>query len=369
MGRVYQDKDRRRGTRKPWCLDYKDASGKRIREKTSATNKLQAEKILNERLSQVAKAEFLGIKTSEQLESIKFRTFVSDVYLPAFLANRKETTEISQLSLARTLVPVFGDRLIRDITVREILSYRDRRLTAQTRRGKKKRLSPSTVNREITFLSGVFQEAVTRGYLERNPCREFQRLPENNKRDRYLTRDEYDRIYAFLPNWLRPMVELAVYTGMRLGEVINVKRADIDWENCQIKLTKTKNNKTRYAPMNSNLEDTLRRIHPFMGPEGHSPYLFVNPQTGRPYFRTSPRASFVKAVKTAGIDDVTFHTLRHTFASWMIQAGVSKDVVQMILGHGSSHMTDRYAHLAPDAAVNTTEILVPKTGRKGKAAK
>jgi len=138
----------------------------------------------------------------------------------------------------------------------------------------------------------------------------------------------------------RAMALLALNTGMRLGEILGLQWEAVDLDNGLILLTETKSGKRREIPTNQATREVL------VGVPRHirSPYVFCWPD-GRRY--TTIAHGFARAVKRAGLSDVVFHTLRHTFASRLVMAGVDLVTVKELLGHASLAMVLRYAHLSP----------------------
>jgi len=169
---------------------------------------------------------------------------------------------------------------------------------------------------------------------------------------------------------------LAAHTGMREGEICVLKREDLEASPGYIRVDKqtSKSHKTRYIPINSVARGVIDVQTRRIGPKGLVPWVLPNPRFLGPYKPTSVSHYFKAAAEAAAKEEekknhpdkaarlrkATFHTLRHTFASWLIQAGVPIAEVQGYLGHSSDVMTRRYAHLArPDKGKrNSLDILV-----------
>ena len=136
----------------------------------------------------------------------------------------------------------------------------------------------------------------------------------------------------------------ALNTGMRQGELLNLKWADVNFVRKNITITTSKNNERRDIPMSGYLSETLAAIK--AGSKGI--HVFVD-SSGKPFSRFGfLRTRFDKAVNTAGIEDFHFHDLRHTFASHLVMGGYDILTVKELLGHKSLEMTLRYAHLSSD---------------------
>jgi len=143
---------------------------------------------------------------------------------------------------------------------------------------------------------------------------------------------------------------------MRRGEVLTLKWVDLNFDQKLVRVTHTKNHRIRYIPMNSKMEKLLESMKPKATTWEMTPYVFANAET-ETKFKDLSRA-FEGACRRAGLEDVTFHTLRHTFASRLAQAGVPLNTVRELLGHGDMTVTMRYAHLAPNNLREAVQVLV-----------
>ncbi len=182
--------------------------------------------------------------------------------------------------------------------------------------------------------------------------RAVKQLPVSNNRARYLTVDEIPELIKSCEPHLQPIVQLAINTGMRRGEILSLQwEQNIDLRHGYITLDKSKNGEGRTIPIN----DTLRGVLQSLTRRLDVPYVFFDPETGKPY-KTLKR-SFRTALRRAGIRNAVFHTLRHTFASHLVMSGVDITTVSKLLGHKSLQMTLRYSHLAPNHIKNAVNIL------------
>jgi integrase len=170
------------------------------------------------------------------------------------------------------------------------------------------------------------------------------------KRIRYLEKEEIDRLLAHCCEHLKPIVIVALHTGMRKSEILGLKWHDIDIKRNIIHLLDTKNREKREVPMNEVVQKTVIGVlkHP------DSQYVFCK-KDGEPYGNV--RKSFFTAVTKAGIINFRFHDLRHTFASQLVMSGVDLNTVRELLGHKSLEMTLRYSHLSPDHKKRAVDIL------------
>jgi integrase len=211
------------------------------------------------------------------------------------------------------------------------------------------------------FVSGALSEAERRGYIDRNPARHVSQLPEHNDRVRWLTNDEERSILAKAPAYLQPIIRTALHTGMRQGEILALRWVDLDFDQRLVRVAHGKNHKVRCIPMNAQVYALLKPLVPPSPRWEESPFVFTNPRTrANPEIKGKFRDvvhAFARVADAAGLGDVTFHTLRHTFASRLVQGGATMKALQELLGHGSMQMTMRYAHLAPNNLREAVDIL------------
>jgi integrase len=195
----------------------------------------------------------------------------------------------------------------------------------------------STGSVVITFrvLHRVLKMAVRWRLLEVNPAIEMDLPSPGKARTRFLTLAEYGVLEGTAPEWLLPVLRLAVSTGLRLKGATLIRLEDIDEASGLLHVPQDTKTGYRVVPLGATAATALRAIH--SGP----------PLAGELNQRRISEATR-RAARRAGIKGASFHTLRHTAASWMVQAGVPLLAVQRILGHSSPAMTAIYSHLAPD---------------------
>jgi len=195
----------------------------------------------------------------------------------------------------------------------------------------------------------MFNKAIAWGYAKDNPIRNVKFLREDNARLRFLEEGEIVKLISCCSSKLKAVVSVALSTGMRKGEIANLKWRDVNFEKGFLTLVRTKNGEKRYVPINNMCREALMSVrkHP------QSEYIFCN-RDGNPY---NFRKSFETALKNAGIGTFRFHDLRHTFASQMVMSGVDLNTVRELLGHKSLNLTLRYAHLSEDHKTRAVEVL------------
>jgi len=250
--------------------------------------------------------------------------------------SERQRSYASKKGFVQALYEYFGDLPLRAFSTKLVEQFVTQRLD----RGNK----PATVNRLMATLKHAFSKAVEWEMVEEETLKRVRRvklLQENNRRLRFLSKDECQRLIDCAEPHLKPILIMALNTGMRKSEVLTLIWDNIDLTHGFILLDKTKNGERREIPINETLRNALhgltRRID--------IPYVFYDNQAGRRYLDI--KTSFRTACRRAKIQDFRFHDLRHTAASHLVMAGVDLTAVRKILGHKSLTMTLRYAHLAP----------------------
>ena len=182
---------------------------------------------------------------------------------------------------------------------------------------------------------------------------------ENNARIRFLTEGEETRLFSVLPKKYKPLVTVALHTGLRKTEQLSLKWTDVDFKLGQITVRESKPGKSRVIPMNDIVETLLKRLPRRI----HNPFVFVGRIAGG-RLKDLPN-DWEELLLTAKIEDFRWHDLRHTFASRLVMSGVDLYTVCRLLGHEDIKMTVRYAHLAPGYMKAAVNILTKRRKRTG----
>ncbi len=315
--------------------------GRRKTER-AGTTRAQAEKLLKKRLGEVVSGTYVDPRQAAVPDGPSFSEF-AERFLKEHPGRRRSNHYPQTL---KRLVEYFGDRPIRNISRADLDRFRIHLLTTLSPYTEKP-LSPTTVVKVLRTLGRVFRMAVRWGVVELNPTIDLEKPSLPKHKTRYLSREEFDGLENAAPPWLKPLVRMAVATGMRLKEVVGLRREDLDRRAGMIHVPEDSKTGTRTIPLSESvreiLEGQLRHVR--------SPFVFVD-GSGEPY--TSPQArnrisrTTLKIMKQVGIDGASFHSLRHTAAAWMVQGGASLYEIQHVLGHSTPVMTQRYAHLQPE---------------------
>ena len=213
-------------------------------------------------------------------------------------------------------------------------------------------ITPTSRVHRYRHLAAVFKWAVRRGFLSSNLFADLDSPRPERKIPVFLSQDQFDRLVAAIRDgdpghaWLADAVTVAAFTGLRRGEIANLRWADIDLGANHLTVRNrdgfsSKSGHERVVP----LAPAVAAV--FAGLVGA-----VSAPDSPVFLADAARMSKLlkKHADAAGLPEgVHFHTLRHTCASWMVQRGCSLSEVQWMLGHGTVHMAQRYAHLAPEA--------------------
>jgi len=208
-------------------------------------------------------------------------------------------------------------------------------------------VSKVTINREIQLLKKMFNVGIEEGYLEENPAKKIKLYSESDTvRDRVLSEEEEPGLFKELAEHVRPLVFSALHTGMRKGELLNLKKENVNLEKRQIKVERTKSQKARFIPINSALFDVLSSLMLKSGKEQRVfPFKFI-------------QAAWENARRRAGLDDLTFHDLRRTFGTRLLEAGLNIVAISKLYGHSSVLVTQRYLHPKDELSREAVELLV-----------
>jgi len=207
------------------------------------------------------------------------------------------------------------------------------------------RLSNSTVNKFKGAVSAILSFACREYDLPENPVKYIRSLPEPRGRTRYLSDDERKRLFGAVRqsswNKLYLITLLAITTGARKGELTSLKWSDIDFDRQIAYISTTKNGEPNVLPLTESAIAELQRFNK----QDNSLVFDSEVKPGRAYCFTKP---WKKALKEAEIVDFTFHSLRHTCASYLAMNGASLLEIASVLNHKQIQMTKRYSHLCVD---------------------
>ncbi|MCZ6574864.1 MAG: site-specific integrase [Gammaproteobacteria bacterium] len=266
-----------------------------------------------------------------------------DRYVRNVLPNKPKSLRIQTQQLAWWKEQI-GNYTLADVTPALVAECRDRLARGIT--PQKQQRSPATVNRYMAVLSHAFTIAVKEwGWLDDSPMRRVTKPRESTARVRFLTDDERIRLLQACEDSKNPhlytVVVLALSTGARKSEIINLGWKDVDLNRGIIVLHETKNRERRALPLTGRALalikelSKVRRLDTDLLFPGHDPRQPMD-----------LRAPWEAALKKAGIEDFRFHDLRHSAASYLAMSGASLMEIAAVLGHKTLQMVKRYAHLS-----------------------
>jgi integrase len=198
----------------------------------------------------------------------------------------------------------------------------------------------------------MFSIAVDNNYLQESPCKKIKKLQADNIKIRFLTKEEQKLLFKEIKGeykFLKPIVVMALQTGMRKGEILALEWRCVDLQTGYIEILNSKTGKSRKIPISEKLKKELYLL------DKETEFVFTNPNTKKPYWDI--KREFKQIVDLAKIKNFTFHDLRHTAATRMVENNVDLVVVQEILGHEHIQTTMRYAHPVPERKKRAIEIL------------
>jgi len=306
------------------------------------------------------------------------RQFIDDTYMPWFKTHHKGH-EKTLHTLDNNFESIMPQRLDA-ITGRDLDQIR----TGWMQSGNK----PSTVNRKMGSISGVFSRAVEWEYISAHPMDKLKALKVDSMGlVRYLDADETKRLREALDarqdearaeretanKWradrgkelmpsllelpftdhLKPMVLVSLNTGMRRGELFDLKWSAVNFQTKTITAAgaTTKTSDTRHIPMN---KETFGVLEDWKKQAGKSQYVFPSQAGGR---LEDVKSAWLNLLERAKIHGFRWHDMRHDFASRLVMAGVPLNTVRDLLGHADIKMTLRYAHLAPGTKAAAVELI------------
>lgn len=257
-------------------------------------------------------------------------------------APKREKSTYQRYICALKHLKCFSGLRLNEITPDRISTYMHQR--------KNEGASNATINREFAMLSKAFNLALKEWeWVKENPCSKIQKFPENNLIDRWLTVEEEKALLESAKNYLngnlKEIIIFALNTGMRQGEIMNLKWEDVDLDRRVIIVKRTKTKVPRTVPMNNTVVELLlsKAVN-----KTNTEYVFSTTKDTKIGIRNMLR-EFYKALKKADIKNFRFHDLRHTFATRLVQAGIDIYTVSKLLGHSQVTTAQRYAHHSPES--------------------
>lgn len=287
----------------------------------------------------------------KQVEVPLFRDFAA-AFLDEYSAVNNKLSEFkSKASILKNhLVPFFGRFRLDSIGVREIEKYKSVKVGTC--------LAAKTINNQLTVLRKLLSVAVDWELIEVVPPIKWLK-PVEPKFD-FLTFHEANCLIEFADDRWRPMIVVALKTGLRLGELLGLKWDCVDFERKMLIVRRAvsrgvlgtpKNHRSRMVPLGKVALAALKSI-----PKGSNDFVFSN-LDGKPLTESQCKRPLKRAFRDAGLRELAWHALRHTFASHLVMKGAPLRSVQELMGHSDIRMTMRYSHLTDEAVREAVSLL------------
>lgn len=337
-----------------YYIRYRDLTGREIK-KAIGPRKKDAERILSEIMKEIHQGDY------KRLPDITFGELAIKWYELKKTQVRPITLRMYKAHLNLRLLPTLGPIRAKSIS-QEMIEGMIADLNDQG-------LAPETVRKALHTLKSVLKKGIEWGYLNRSPA-EFAKPPRRVKsRIKIITPKEMERLIASSDEAYKVLILTACYTGTRASELFGLKWADVDFEKLRIHVQRTYQD-GKYLPTksaSSNRQITVQRavidalrkhkegqVKLF----GDLDIIFTNTKGGPMSYRNVLLRGFKPALKKAGLPDLGFHSLRHSYTAALISAGENIKFIQRQLGHSSINQTmDIYGHLLPEIEKEAPERL------------
>lgn len=352
---VYTDK----AGRESWYGSWR-AGARRVQRKigpkrppggTRGLTRVQAERELRRRID-----HDLILATAERKTLADAGTLYID-HLEHVMDRKRSTIQDYRGYLRRHLEGFFGETPIDRIDPARVASYLKQKRAAG--------LSSKTVQNHLNFLHGIFAFSIKRGWVLSNPVAHVDRPKQArspHRRIRFLQPHELDGLIEAAPDdplgaVERPLYLAAALTGLRQGELLALKWMDVDWLAGRMrvadnftrgKLDSPKSHEGRSVPMADRLARELELHSQRSAYRTDEDLVFCHPHSGNVLDPSKMRKRFGEAIARAGVREITFHELRHTFGTQMAAAGAPLRAIQEWMGHADAKTTEIYRHYAPD---------------------
>lgn len=306
-------------------------------------------------------------KARLEKENISFGEFFKDTYWPVAKTSKKpDSYKAEEIYFNKWIEPVLGKMTFKDIRPLHIIKVRKNMLEA------KKPKSRRTIEYVFAIIRQIWNLARQDGLINtKSPTKEIKKLKFDNKRLRFLSHDEADVLLAELKGrslQLHNISLLSLHCGLRASEVFNLAWGKVDIDRGIITVD-GKGDKSRPAFMTEEIKAMFEGLK-----KGNPDDLVFMDRKGKRIKRIS--YSFTRAVDELGLNNgitddrlkVVLHTMRHTFASWLVEDGTDLYTVQKLMGHSTLAQTERYSHLSPDYLQNAVKRFDQKIKESKKTA-
>jgi integrase len=280
-----------------------------------------------------------------------------DRYLKEVTPTKKPSTQQGEVNKAKLLIERLGDYALAAVTPDLVADYRDSRLAE----GK----ANNTVRLELALLGHMYTVAIRewRLGLVYNPVTNIRKPSPGNGRNRRLTKQEESRLLEAVDQHSNPMlgwiVRIALYTGMRKGEIVSLRHGQVDLQKRLVMLTDTKNGSARNVPLTRPAVSVFKEVLSHGAHFVDTDLLFPG-EPGKDGLRKPYEFTpmWSRIVRSMGIENLRFHDLRHEAVSRLVEVGLGDQEVAAISGHKSMQMLKRYTHLRAEDLVKRLDALI-----------
>lgn len=337
-----------------WIVDYRDEHGKRRQEKTEARTQKEAQTIEAAIKAKIDLAKAMGVP-KQALTGTTFSDFVETTFLPAIKLSVRESTYEGYSNTAGDLKEYFGEMLLSSIeplTIDEYFKGRDKEKTYTGRPP-----GEGTLRNRLNRMNQIMKMALRKRLIQYNPVEAVDRRKYKPAPKAALTKSQEEKILAKAPAWLRPILTMGIYGGMRVSEILGMQWEHIEGGLIFIPEENSKNHKPRWIPISSEMEAALATLQAGRLAVGSPGYVFWNAARKSPYKRQGVYSALKRVAGNLGIDTTT-HATRVTFITDARESGKITDAHLMaITGHADARMLNLYTKVKPEHLKGLTEGL------------
>jgi integrase len=331
-------------------VQHRDGREERVRRVAPIQNRRAAEHYEHELRQSLLDGSFHAPK--KEVTEVPTLASFAEAFVETYAETNNKPSEVrAKKKILRVhLVPALGTRKLDTIGVEEIERYKATKLKAG--------LAPKTINNHLTVLHKLLVVAREWGRLRDVPPVQWMHVPAPEFE--FLTFDEADALMAAADSEWRAMVTLGLKAGLRQGELLALRWTDVDLTAgrmlvrrnlCEGHIGTPKGGRGRELPL-GDIARTALEAHPRRASE----LVFAAPD-GKALTSAACKWPLWRACTRAGLRRIGWHALRHTFASHLAMLGAPLKAIQELLGHATIEMTMRYAHLIPEVARQTVQLL------------
>lgn len=321
---------------------YVQSNGKKTKVSAKTKIKSEALKFMVSLQRQLEENE----KKSNLIE-IKLKRFIFEYLKTAETALTDKTMECYKCTL-KSFLNFTGDVDLLEINVQKVQRYLHNKVVKS---------SVYQARKDRICLSSAFNWAVKNSYLESNPCEDIPQFRIPEKQPFYYSYTDYDNLLNVIDNQdIKDIVVFAVNTGLRQMELLKLQWAQIDFENKYVildnRLHLTKGKRVRTIPLNSKALEVLKSR--YVNTTSKNVFLFQDHVMTQDFISRQ----FKKYVISAKLNNkLNFHSLRHTFATWLVKKGAPIYEVSKLLGHANIKTTEIYSHINPEDLRGSIDLL------------